>query len=165
LGDAEFEEEALLTHNNFRQVHNAPPMTLNRELSLQAKGYAEKIANLGALQHSSSGERGEDVGENLAVGCKSFGVPLTGKEAVTNWYNEVCKYDFNNGAFAMETGHFTQVVWTDSIELGMGKATGKLNGIPCVFVVGRYRPPGNFNNQFKEKVLRGKFDPSYCNNV
>ncbi|KAK3735193.1 hypothetical protein QZH41_017944, partial [Actinostola sp. cb2023] len=160
-----FEPEALQTHNNFRSVHNAPPMTLNNELNQQAKAYAQKIADLGALQHSSSNERGQDVGENLAMGCSTFGDPLSAKQAVTNWYNEVCLYNFNNPGFSMETGHFTQVVWQDSTELGIGKATGKKGQMPCVYVVGRYRTAGNFNNMFKEKVLKGAFDRSYCNNV
>jgi uncharacterized protein YkwD len=60
-------------------------MTLNNDLSQQAKAYAQKIAQLGALQHSSNGERGQYVGENLAMGCSSFGNPLSGKKAVTNW--------------------------------------------------------------------------------
>ena len=82
-------------------------------------------------------------------------------------YDEVCKYNFDNAnpEFDMETGHFTQVVWKDSIALGMGKAEGKdSKGRPATFIVGRYRPPGNYNGQFKENVQRGRFDSSYCNN-
>lgn len=40
-------------------------------------------------------------------------------------------------------GHFTQVVWKDSAELGVGMAT---NGNK-VYVVGQYRPPGNMNTK------------------
>lgn len=40
-------------------------------------------------------------------------------------------------------GHFTQVVWKDSVELGVGMAT---NGNK-VFVVGQYRPAGNINTK------------------
>ena len=29
-------------------------------------------------------------------------------EAIDMWYNEVKKYDYNNGGFSMSTGHFTQ---------------------------------------------------------
>ncbi|MGH0176932.1 UNVERIFIED_CONTAM: hypothetical protein FKN15_073962 [Acipenser sinensis] len=48
-------------------------------------------------------------------------------------------------------GHFTQVVWKSSTEVGVGKATdGKMT-----FVVGRYSPPGNISNPgyFQENVL------------
>ena len=65
----------------------------------------------------------------------------------------------------MAAGHFTQAVWKDSKRLGIGKASGTLQGMPCIFVVGRYRPLGNFNNQYREQVLEGNFDRSYCNSI
>lgn len=61
-------------------------MTLDRDLSNQAKGYAQKIANMGSLVHSSQAERGESVGENLAYSCSSNGPALTGKGATKMWY-------------------------------------------------------------------------------
>lgn len=42
----------------------------------------------------------------------------------------------------LPAGHFTQVVWKDTKELGVGVAT---NG-HTVFVVGQYRPRGNITN-------------------
>uniref|UniRef100_A0A3B3R1N1 SCP domain-containing protein n=1 Tax=Paramormyrops kingsleyae TaxID=1676925 RepID=A0A3B3R1N1_9TELE len=50
------------------------------------------------------------------------------------------------------TGHFTQVVWKDSQEMGIGLATdGKGN----VFVVAQYRPAGNITNAgyYEQNVL------------
>ncbi|TNN35054.1 Golgi-associated plant pathogenesis-related protein 1 [Liparis tanakae] len=49
------------------------------------------------------------------------------------------------------TGHFTQVVWKESTQLGVGVAT---NG-NAVFVVGQYRPAGNMTNAgyFEKNVL------------
>lgn len=47
--------------------------------------YAKKIANMGSLQHDFIAVKNLDEGENLAMGCKQFGVPLTAKEAITNW--------------------------------------------------------------------------------
>lgn len=40
-------------------------------------------------------------------------------------------------------GHFTQVVWKDSTELGVGMATTGNK----VFVVGQYHPAGNINTK------------------
>ena len=80
-------------------------------------------------------------------------------------YEEVCKYNFKNpkSEFDMATGHFTQVVWRDSLVLGAGKAMGKtFHGRPSLFLVARYKPPGNYNGRFKENVRRGYFNPSYC---
>lgn len=48
-------------------------------------------------------------------------------------------------------GHFTQVVWKDSTELGVGMASDGNR----VFVVGQYRPAGNMNMEgyFEKNVL------------
>ena len=70
-------------HNEFRQIHEAPPMKLNREMCDQAKTYAKKIAAMGALMHSQREER-EGQGENLSMGCSTSG-PQSMEEAVTNW--------------------------------------------------------------------------------
>lgn len=163
--DKEFEDEAVITTNAFRKIHRALPMKLSPELSLQAKKYAERIANMGSLQHDYDAVKQLDEGENLAMGCKQYGVPLTAKEAITNWYNEVCAYDFNRGEFSMSTGHFTQLVWSDSTEFGIGMAPGQQNGMPCVFVVGRFKPSGNYKGEYKKNVFKGTFDPSYCDKL
>lgn len=47
-------------------------------------------------------------------------------------------------------GHFTQLIWASSCDIGIGIArsrTGK------VMVVANYRPPGNISGQFQENVL------------
>jgi len=47
------------------------------------------------------------------------------------------------------SGHFTQMIWRNSTELGMGMArdqTGK------VIIVANYNPPGNYIGQFAQNV-------------
>ena len=83
-------------------------------------------------------------------------------------YNEVCDpgYDFNNGGFSSRTGHFTQVVWKESTDLGMGRAEAQQNGMKCAYIVGRYKPAGNMGGKFQENVIKGSFDAgSYCATV
>ena len=67
------------------------------------------------------------------------------------------------------TGHFTQVIWNDSVELGIGKADGNKNGMKCSYIVGRYKPLGNFNtgnDDYKKNVKQGSFARnSYCSKV
>ena len=43
------------------------------------------------------------------------------------------------------TGHFTQVVWKDSRQLGCGKQTCTINGNTGVYWACRHSPLGNFN--------------------
>jgi len=49
------------------------------------------------------------------------------------------------------TGHFSQVVWKSSRELGVGKA--KTPDGRQVFVVCVYFPAGNYVGRYKENVL------------
>jgi hypothetical protein len=42
--------------------------------------------------------------------------------AVNSWYDEVKLYNWSSPGFTMDTGHFTQVVWASSKQLGVGVA-------------------------------------------
>ena len=74
-------------------------------------------------------------------------------------------YDFNSGGFSGGTGHFTQVVWKGSTQLGIGRAESQEKGMKCAYIVGRYRPAGNMIGDFPQNVLKGSFDSSYCSSV
>ena len=82
-------------------------------------------------------------------------------------YNEVCDpgYQFTSGGFSGGTGHFTQVVWKTSIELGIGRAESTKRGMKCAYIVGRYKPAGNMMGTFPENVPKGNFDRSYCDSI
>lgn len=82
---------------------------------------------------------------------------------ITHRYKEVCKYDFSNPGWTSSTGHFTQLVWASTQELGLGWATSDEGGLTCYYVAGRYNPEGNIENRFEDNVMKGSFDSSYCN--
>ncbi|XP_059909967.1 Golgi-associated plant pathogenesis-related protein 1-like isoform X1 [Gadus macrocephalus] len=141
-----FQQEFLTTHNIYRQMHQSPPLTLSTDLNKSAQSWADHLLDSGIMQHSGSG-----VGENLYCMSSSAPINLTGKEAVESWYEEVKDYDYNRPGFKGNTGHFTQVVWKETTEVGVGLATdGKR-----VFVVAQYRPAGNVNvaAYFERNVL------------
>ena len=82
-------------------------------------------------------------------------------------YKEVCKpgYPFD-GSVKRGTGHFTQIVWKESTEFGIGRATGKSKeGKFCTYIVGRYRPPGNFRGRYKTNVPKGNFTKDVCDKL
>ncbi|KAF7731795.1 hypothetical protein EC973_008310 [Apophysomyces ossiformis] len=58
-----------------------------------------------------------DYGENLAYGYPNWG------SAISAWYNEVKDYDYSNPGFSGKTGHFTQLVWKSTTEIGCGVKT------------------------------------------
>jgi hypothetical protein len=68
---------------------------------------------------------------------------------VMSWVNE--KIDYHGGPVGNlyapnghVIGHYTQVVWRTTTEIGCGMATGS-NGND--FLVCRYNPPGNYGDQ------------------
>ena len=69
---------------------------------------------------------------------------------VKMWYDEVNQYSYSNPVFGMSTGHFTQVVWKSTTEVGCGVAIGS-NG--KVYGVSQYKAPGNYAGQFAQNVL------------
>ena len=79
----EEEQTGLLKHNEFRAIHDAPPMKLDRTMCDEAKAYAEKIAQLGYLKPSARRER-NGQGENLSMGC-STNMAQAMETAVENW--------------------------------------------------------------------------------
>lgn len=74
--------------------------------------------------------------------------------AIKLFYDEIRHYNWNNPGFSMETGHFTQVVWKASTEIGVGVAVhpDAAYGHRAVVAI-NYRPPGNYQGQFPENVL------------
>lgn len=145
-----FAKQALDAHNKYRAKHQVPSLKWSEEIAKDAQAWAEKLARERRLQHASQSER-KGTGENIAMFSGKF--ETAGEEATNMWYSEVKDYRFNKPGFQGNTGHFTQVVWKESQELGMGKAQtadGRLT-----FVVGRYKPAGNLLNHFQENVFKG----------
>lgn len=127
-------------------MHHAPPLTLNKNLCKFAEEWAKNLANRGSMQHRSN----NSYGENIFYKWGSGQITVNGNEPVDSWYNEIKDYNFNAGKFTSGTGHFTQVVWKGSTELGVGMAKNSKNQI---FVVTNYNPPGNYQGQFGQNVL------------
>ena len=62
-------------------------------------------------------------------------------------YNEILDYDYTTTKTknpGKAIGHFTQVVWKDSVKVGCGIKIVQDGGTTTVYIVGRYLPGGNF---------------------
>ena len=129
-------------HNRVRAKHCAPPLSWSRKLAASAQAWASTIRDRGcALGHSGSAT----YGENLAAGTSGM---LDADSVVGMWYDELKKFNFRSGGFSMKTGHFTQVVWRGTREVGCGMS--QCNGLD-VWIC-QYSPPGNVEGQYRQNV-------------
>lgn len=130
-------------HNAHRAKHCAGPLAWSPKLAVAAQRWADSLKSQGCkFGHSPNNA----FGENLAAGTSGT---LDGKAVANMWYDEVRLYRFPDGGFSMETGHFTQVVWRDTTQIGCGVAT--CNGMDIY--VCEYDPPGNVDTQYRQNVL------------
>jgi cysteine-rich secretory family protein len=125
-------------HNRERAAVGVPPLVWSATLAAGAKTWAEQEATLNRSEHSPGADR-IGLGENIAEWGHYPGA-LT--DMVQFWINE--KKDYHGGVLDQsnlyQVGHYTQVVWRNTTEIGCGMATGS-NGND--FLVCRYSPSGN----------------------
>ncbi|MBU0945145.1 MAG: hypothetical protein KJ804_11110 [Proteobacteria bacterium] len=132
----------LQAHNTYRILHNVPPVTWSATVAASAQAYANTCPSA----HSNA-----VYGENLAWATYEMGESAV----VQMWYDEEPLYDYYDPGFSSETGHFTQIVWRGTTEIGCGAATGCGNDwpwMPNVWVC-QYNPPGNYIGDFAENVF------------
>ncbi|KAL3538758.1 hypothetical protein ACH5RR_002124 [Cinchona calisaya] len=132
------QQEYLDTHNAARAQVGVGPLTWDDNVAAYAQSYANERMNDCNLMHS-----GGQYGENLAA---SSGGEITATDAVNMWVNEKSNYDYStNSCVGGVCGHYTQVVWANSVRLGCASVPCANNG--GSFVICNYDPPGNFVGQ------------------
>ncbi|XP_078481595.1 Golgi-associated plant pathogenesis-related protein 1-like [Ciona intestinalis] len=147
----DFRKQVLERHNQLRNLHsNTNGVSLNVGLQEEAQAWANKLAadNTG-LRHDSNRN---GAGENLYYMNNSTLFAPTGAETTDVWYKEYKDYNFITGQSTNDgrpIGHFTQVVWKATTEIGAGIASDS-NGKYYVCV--RYRTAGNMFGQYVDNV-------------
>lgn len=130
-------------HNAYRAKHCARGLTWSPKLAQAAQDWANSLK----AQGCKFGHKPRNpFGENLAAGTSGT---LDGQSVADMWYDEVKDYRFGNGGFSMQTGHFTQLVWRETTQIGCGVAT--CNGMDIW--VCEYDPPGNVETMYRQNVL------------
>lgn len=134
-------------HNELRFHHNVPSLKWSPALSKDAQAWAEKLSRNDELRHASREER-KFKGENI---CR-MSAHYDATDAVRIWYSEINGYKYDSPGFSYDTGHFTQIVWRDTAEVGVG--TCKSRDGRLTYFVARYHPAGNVLKRFNENVLK-----------
>ena len=138
----------LAVHNQERAAVGVPPLTWSNTLAAGAQTWAENVLATGKMEHSTCCGAFRDYGENIAA----WGPPGAKTQAglAQTWADEKKDYVPCNPCNYSETGHYTQMVWKSTTEVGCGFASGP--GGPAGqsgsdVLVCRYTPPGNWNSQ------------------
>lgn len=137
-----FSRQVLAEHNLERTRAGVPALVWNEGLAREAQTWAHKLAREGWLRHASDSENG-GAGENLWMGSAGYFAP----EAMIGTFIEERRF-FKPGAFPdvsqtgnwQDVGHYTQVVWRDTREVGCAVARNARDD----FLVCRYWPAGNW---------------------
>lgn len=155
-------EDYLCAHNDVRANAQPAPVpaladfTWNAALSTVAQSYAETCvwahnANRTTQYAALSGQSGY-VGENIYM---NTGTSITPAHAVASWAAEESSYDYtsNTCATGQVCGHYTQLVWRNTTQIGCGmNLCGTLdvdgtNYTNVTLVVCDYAPGGNIIGQ------------------
>ncbi|XP_057987124.1 G-type lectin S-receptor-like serine/threonine-protein kinase LECRK3 isoform X2 [Hevea brasiliensis] len=126
-------QDYLDAHNQARADVGVGPLIWDDKVAAYAQNYANQRISDCVLLRS-----GGPYGENMAWGSGN----LSGTDAVKMWVDEKAYYNYsiNSCGPDQQCGHYTQVVWHDSVRLGCAKVTCESGG---TFIVCNYDPPGN----------------------
>ncbi|MBF0611799.1 MAG: SCP-like extracellular [Magnetococcales bacterium] len=131
--------DMVVAHNQVRRSVGVPDLTWSPALANQAQQWANRLQGQGCkMEHS----RAAKVGENLAW---SSGRRLKPTDVVSMWASEAKDFDHTSGRCTPGAvcGHYTQLVWKNTQEVGCGMATcGREEIWVC-----NYSPPGNYTGQ------------------
>ncbi|XP_049980067.1 cysteine-rich secretory protein 1-like isoform X3 [Alexandromys fortis] len=162
------QEEIVNKHNELRGSVNPPgsdllEMKWNSDAQVNAQTWADQCA----YQHSSQESRKI---KNLRCGENIFmaSYPATWSQAIQSWYDESKDFKFGSGPTTpgAAIGHYTQLVWNSSHQLGCGVTECPNNPLKYLYVC-HYCPPGNFLDRIYTPYTVGEICgscPNHCDN-
>jgi pathogenesis-related protein 1 len=142
-------------HNDVRAmvtgVDPLPPLVWSERLAATAAAWVamcrDQQAPAGLIDHNPDRSMGQPyyVGENV-YGDRERPTLSTPREAVNAWAAERASYDYASNTCNGTCGHYTQIVWRASVELGC--AIGECPSLTFrTSIVCNYGPGGNQGNQ------------------
>ena len=139
---AEYKRNAVNRHNEIRDnLYSNGHIAWSSDIEKSAKDCVDEIAKSGEFKHCDSGN-----GENLYASTADHNFIV----AIDAWFDEeqYYHYDKNECDSGKVCGHYTQVVWKNSTNLGCAKTQILKGDYKDWFVIAcQYDPPGNYNNE------------------
>ncbi|CAL8141287.1 unnamed protein product [Orchesella dallaii] len=140
-------------HNQYRAIHHVSALNSDEDLHNRAVMCAQYYATIRTINHSCPFKNG--AGENLWA--QRGGNPTNddvARNSSNSWYSEEPLHNYN-AQFTPATGHFTQMVWKNSLNFGFGVARLNFGFGLGNMVVGcaLYSPQGNVIGQFQDNVI------------
>src|SRR5919112_3072380 len=142
--DAHSQNTILDIHNRMREAVGVPLLTWSDSVAAGAQYWADYMLSTGVYKHSPP-EQLNGQGENMVAGMGA-NYPLL--DMIQGWVNEEQNYhgqpiEGTLGAPDATYGHYTQMVWNGTTEIGCGYATNDQS----TYFVCRYFPAGNILGQ------------------
>jgi len=138
-------ERLLAGHNAERQRLGVKPLVWSAKLAEHAKKWAQALAVSDMMEHSTSAADGGE-GENLWFGTKG---DYTIEEMVGFFVDEGKLFkrgvfpDVSTSGRWTDVGHYTQLIWGDTREVGCALASNQRRDV----LVCRYVPVGNIQGR------------------
>jgi uncharacterized protein YkwD len=126
-------QQMLDAHNAVRAKVHVAPLAWSDHLAAIARQWAKHLIATGEFAHS----RNPETGENL---YEIQGASASPDTVVKAWADEAKNYDYATNACSGVCGHYTQLVWAATKEVGCAAAQ---KGRREVWVC-EYAPPGNY---------------------
>jgi len=148
--------ECVNRHNTLRTKHHAGKLTVLSDLAKLAQTTANNCKAKGTLIHSGTSYNGKWMGQNLYLSGTTGTMGPSGTEIANSWYSENVDYNYSTGQSknGNVVGHFTQLVWKSSKQIGCALAKGPWLQYNRFYVCCNYFPGGNVQGQYIANVLK-----------
>lgn len=143
--------EMVETHNQYRTEVNVPAVTWSAKLANIAQAYADNLRDTRAcnLVHSNTQGLGENLfwaSAKIYSSGKRIPQTISAQDVVESWGSEKHDYNYTNNSCASGKvcGHYTQIIWKTTKEIGCANA---MCGDGSQVWVCHYSPAGNYIGQ------------------
>jgi pathogenesis-related protein 1 len=156
LSGSETIENFVPAHNAVRSRYHLPPLRWSAQLASYAQQWADQLQkrnNCGMKHRPHTGRFAQQYGENLLwAGPRRWSdgrielYRMTPQMVTDVWADEGRNYRYRSNSCKRGKicGHYTQVVWRDTQEIGCAKAVCRDKSQLWVC---NYNPPGNYRGK------------------